>query len=297
MITVGWTLALLARIAPLGAEDPPQDSLRIQVVNGCVDLLKLDETGAAITRLESLLQSDPEFVDGWLLLGNAFYLEKRYGAAIRAFERGLAREPNKAGLALPLGFCHFELGNVEDAERFFAALVQLQPENPKARYGLGFVLGKARQRGRDHAPGARRRARSEVLASTRRARRRPVRARRVCGGRSRVPARPSRRRLASVDVRYRLGLALQRQKKPADAKQALRRYRELNDLVTRVDGLRTRLLAAPGDDVARAQLAEAWCDLGQTSKAVGLARLVLSRDATNAVALGVVARARTTGDR
>lgn len=296
MITVGWTLALLARIAPLGAEDPPQDSLRIQVVNGCVDLLKLDETGAAITRLESLLQSDPEFVDGWLLLGNAFYLEKRYGAAIRTFERGLAREPNKAGLALPLGFCHFELGNVEDAERFFAALVQLQPENPKARYGLGFVLGK-----RGSADAITHLERAVALDP------KYWRAHDALGDvlfeRGEYPAAEAAYRLAlqgegwRPSTWYRLGLALQRQKKPADAKQALRRYRELNDLVTRVDGLRTRLLAAPGDDVARAQLAEAWFDLGQTSKAVGLARLVLSRDATNAVALGVVARARTTGDR
>lgn len=284
--------------APLAAaiDDADPRATRAEIVTACVGLLKLDETSAAIARLEPQLRVDAEFVDGWLLLGNALFLEKRYGEAIRAFETGLKREPGKAALALPLGFCHFELGHVDDAERFFAALVRLQPENAKARYGYGFVLGK--------------RGANEAIAQLERAITIDPnywRAHDALGDvhfeRGEFPAAEASYREAlrgegwRPSTWYRLGLALARQKKAAESKQALARYRELNDLVTRVDGLRTRLLAEPRDDGARAQLAQAWLDLGQTGKAVGLARIVLARDATNAVALGVVARAESSADR
>lgn len=290
VLVAGWWTA-----SPTAQDADPRPA-RAALVADCVGLLKLDETGAAIARLETQLRADREFADGWLLLGNALYLEKRYGAAIRAFEAGLRLEPRKAPLALSLGFCHFELGHADDAERFFAALVELQPDNPKARYGYGFVLGK--------------RGAPEAIAQLERAVQldpKYWRAHDALGdvrfdrGEFAIAEASYREALRGEGWRpstwYRLGLCLQRQKKRTEATQALAKYRELNELVTRVDGLRTRLSAEPADDVARAQLANAWLDLGQTAKAVGLARLVLSRDPTNAVALGVLARADAPTDR
>ncbi|MBK6941212.1 MAG: tetratricopeptide repeat protein [Planctomycetes bacterium] len=296
IVAVAILTVLLGAPCAAALDDADAQTARAEIVRACVGLLKLDETAAVVTRVEARLRVDPDFVDGFLLLGNALYLEKRYGEAIRAFEAGLKREPGKVALALPLGFCHFELGRVDDAERFFAALVRIQPDNPKARYGYGFVLGK---RGAIEAIAELERAitidpnywrahdalgdvhfdRGEFAAAEAA----------YCVALRGEGWRPS--------TWYRLGLALARQKKAGESKQALARYRELNDLVTRVDGLRTRLLAEPGDDDARARLAQAWLELGQTAKAVGLARIVLARDATNAVALGVVARAEGAADR
>lgn len=303
---IAWLLSSALGVAAVGATEEQaaqaaqvaqaaQDA-RAEIVVACVGLLKLDETAAAIARIEARLRVDAEFVDGWLLLGNALYLEKRYGEAIAAFETGLKREPNKVALALPLGFCHFELGHADDAERFFAALVRLQPDNPKARYGYGFVLGK---RG---APEAASQLERAVAIDPNYARAHDalgdVRFER---GDFAAAESAYRDALRSEDWRpstwYRLGLALQRQKRGPEAKQALARYRELNDLVTRVDGLRTRLLAEPADDGARAQLAQAWLDLGQVAKAVGLARVVLARDPSNPAALAVVARAEAAAGR
>ncbi len=68
---------------------PDSPYYRDAAVAVAVDLARLDKNAEAITRLETLTRQQPDDLDAWSSLGNAYRLEKRYGDAVRAYDRAI----------------------------------------------------------------------------------------------------------------------------------------------------------------------------------------------------------------
>lgn len=98
----------------------------------------------AIAKLEARLKADPGDVQGWQLLGWAFFETNRFAEAATAYRRATALAPDNAelwsalGEALALSTDKRELP--KDAADAFARAVAIDPRDPRARYFL--AVGK-----------------------------------------------------------------------------------------------------------------------------------------------------------
>ncbi len=97
-------------------------------------------------RLAQQMESQPDRVDGWLLLGRSLRTIEKYDEASRAFERALALTGRAPDVLAEYGeilvLAHG--GRVaEPAKRVFEETLKAAPAEPRARYYLG--LAKAQQ--------------------------------------------------------------------------------------------------------------------------------------------------------
>ncbi|MBY8821721.1 tetratricopeptide repeat protein [Sphingomonas colocasiae] len=98
----------------------------------------------AIAKLEARLKANPQDVQGWQLLGWAFFETGRFPEAATAYRRATALAPDKADLwsalgeALALSTEKRELP--KDAADAFARAIALDPKDARARYFL--AVGK-----------------------------------------------------------------------------------------------------------------------------------------------------------
>lgn len=98
----------------------------------------------AIAKLEARLKSNPNDVQGWQLLGWAFFETSRFPEAATAYRRATALSPDKPelwsalGEALALSTDKRELP--KDAADAFAKAIALDPKDARARYFL--AVGK-----------------------------------------------------------------------------------------------------------------------------------------------------------
>lgn len=105
----------------------------------------------AIAQLEARLQKDPKDVEGWQMLGWAFFETARYPEAATAYRRATALAPGNGVLWSSLGealaLSVKELEMPADAAAAFRKAIQLDPNDPRARYFLGVekdIAGNAR---------------------------------------------------------------------------------------------------------------------------------------------------------
>jgi cytochrome c-type biogenesis protein CcmH len=96
--------------------------------------------------LKKRMESNPEKVDGWLLLGRTLSTLKRFSEASDAFKRAFTIEPSNAQIAVSIAETLFmERGGVFDGEsrKYLKQALELNPREYKALYYIG--LNFARQ--------------------------------------------------------------------------------------------------------------------------------------------------------
>jgi cytochrome c-type biogenesis protein CcmH len=106
-----------------------------------VEDLSAEEAVAALARA---LQSRPDDVEGWALLGRSYLGMGRYDEAATAFGRAHALDPGRVEIAAAYGEAQVAAaeGVVSDqAKAAFEGALALDPREPRARFYLG--LGKA----------------------------------------------------------------------------------------------------------------------------------------------------------
>lgn len=95
----------------------------------------------AIAQLETRLQKDPKDIEGWQMLGWAFFETGRYPEAATAYRRATALAPDNGVLWSSLGealaLSVKELEMPADAAAAFRKAIALDPDDPRARYFLG----------------------------------------------------------------------------------------------------------------------------------------------------------------
>ncbi|MBK7877985.1 MAG: tetratricopeptide repeat protein [Planctomycetes bacterium] len=185
----------------------------------------------------------PNDAGAWNALGTARHAQKRWPAAIEAFDRARALVPNEPQLLVNLAICRFELHELEPSAALFTRALELAPAESRAHLFLARIavlLG-------DDA-----RAEREFAAATKAAAPDPLallhqgifflQAKRL------DEARQVLERLVVLDPNLpggwlNLGLVLQKQGKKDEARPHLARFRELSELLVGEERLRMRVTA------------------------------------------------------
>lgn len=97
-----------------------------------------------VAGLAERLESDPNDLEGWLMLARSYRVLERLEAAAAAYRRALALAPENAGIASQLGetLVMAEGGRVTpEAQAVFEEALRLAPADPTARFfrGLGYA--------------------------------------------------------------------------------------------------------------------------------------------------------------
>ena len=109
-------------------------------------MLYSGQKNEAIHWLESALNLNPHLaLGGYMILGQAYYLTGRYGDAITALKKGIARNPEYVGYHLMLAAANAQAGHTKDAEHWAAEVSRLDPFFDIDTYGSVFQNPKDRE--------------------------------------------------------------------------------------------------------------------------------------------------------
>ena len=77
--------------------------------------------------------------------GSTQLMLKDYDAAAREFEQALALRPDDPGTLYGLGVAYFKLGNLKLSKSYFAAVLEINPNDEQARGLMDIMAGLERQ--------------------------------------------------------------------------------------------------------------------------------------------------------
>ncbi len=92
---------------------------------------------AAISVLNETVRKNPDFAQGYFLLGQAYMQKRQFSQAEAAYRHGLALKPTSSDLHYQLGLSVMAQGRAKDALAIFGDLAKSDPSNPEAELGIG----------------------------------------------------------------------------------------------------------------------------------------------------------------
>jgi tetratricopeptide (TPR) repeat protein len=117
---------------------------RVAAIEIAVDEMRLNETDKAIADLKALTAADPDYLDAWISLGDAYRQTKDYAGAKQAYSSAIAA----AGTSVPqsAGALYFARAVAEEAandwpaaEADLQAALKLNPNDPQVLNYLGYT--------------------------------------------------------------------------------------------------------------------------------------------------------------
>jgi len=109
-------------------------------------MLYSGQKNEAIHWLESALNLNPHLtLGGYMILGQAYYLTSRYGDAITALKKGIAKNPEYVGYHIMLAAANAQAGHTKEAEHWAAKVFKLDPFFDVDSYGSVFRNPKDRE--------------------------------------------------------------------------------------------------------------------------------------------------------
>ena len=109
-------------------------------------MLYSGQKNKAIHWLESALNLNPHLaLGGYMILGQAYYLTGRYGDAITALKKGIARNPEYVGYHLMLAAANAQAGHTKEARQWATEVSRLDPFFDIDTYGSVFRNAKDRE--------------------------------------------------------------------------------------------------------------------------------------------------------
>ncbi len=100
---------------------------------------KLREADTVFTRL---IETAPQFAEGWNKRATVRYLAKDYPASIADCRETLARNPNHFGALSGQGLCHLALGEYREAADLFRRTLAVHPHLESGRSNLRTALAE-----------------------------------------------------------------------------------------------------------------------------------------------------------
>jgi len=144
-----------ARLAALGyvgsfvatANDPrttradPKDKIPLfNLLGDARDLAREKDSFPKVTAmLRQVLEADPEVIDGWFSLGNAYFKEQRYREAIEYFKKALALKPDYDLAVVNIAAAYRRLGDDDAALAGFEHYLTIDPKDAYVRYQMGEI--------------------------------------------------------------------------------------------------------------------------------------------------------------
>lgn len=92
-----------------------------------------------IQRLQHRVASDRNDATGWARLGDAYYKNKQYQLAVRAFQEAVRLKPEEARFRVDLGNALDDGGDPDGAIIQYLAAIRLEPKDPYSHRNVGVV--------------------------------------------------------------------------------------------------------------------------------------------------------------
>ncbi len=93
-----------------------------------------------VDSLEEQVVQEPDNVEAWLHLGNAYFDGEQYQKAISAYEKAIALDPENADAMTDMGVMYRRIGQPRKAVAVFDAALEKKPDHEIARFNKGIVL-------------------------------------------------------------------------------------------------------------------------------------------------------------
>lgn len=87
---------------------------------------------AALAAFDKIIETEPEFAEGWNKRATVYYLMGEYEASVRDVKRTLALEPRHFGALSGLGLIYLAVGDDLAALKAFEAALKVNPHLPGA---------------------------------------------------------------------------------------------------------------------------------------------------------------------
>ena len=97
--------------------------------------------------IQQLIREQPQFSEGWLLLGRMQLLRREPGPAEQSIRRHLALDPQSVQGWFQLGMVFLGQDRYAEAVPAFEQATKLKPDHGPAFYNLGLALGKSGRKG------------------------------------------------------------------------------------------------------------------------------------------------------
>lgn len=110
------------------------------IAENCLVKGKIKE---AIAACHQALKIRPDFIHGYVTLGNALQAEGKIEAAIRSYSQALQLQPNFAEVRANIGSMYFKMGRLSEAIAHYQQAISLSPNLAGAHWNLGKVYHKA----------------------------------------------------------------------------------------------------------------------------------------------------------
>jgi len=117
---------------------PRLDALLLQRVEA-MQRQQLEEADGLFTRL---IETAPQFAEGWNKRATVRYLAKNYVASIADCRETLARNPNHFGALSGQGLCHLMLSEFREAADLFRRALAVHPHLESGRANLRTALNE-----------------------------------------------------------------------------------------------------------------------------------------------------------
>ena len=100
---------------------------------------QLEEADAVFTRL---IETAPEFAEGWNKRATVRYMVKNYAGSIADCRETLARNPHHFGALSGQGLCHLALNEYQEAAALFRRALAVHPHLDSGRANLRTALNE-----------------------------------------------------------------------------------------------------------------------------------------------------------
>ncbi len=142
LAALGYVGSFVATVATPGTgRADPKDKIRLfNLMTESREIAKDDGSfERVVTMLNDVIKEDPNVIDAWFNLGNAYYKVGRFQEAIKHFSHALQLKPDYDLAVINMANAYRKLGQDDAALAGYERYLQIDPKNANVRYQLGEI--------------------------------------------------------------------------------------------------------------------------------------------------------------